>query len=984
MTSVSLIRLVERLKRYPWTMLLVAASSTGLSPSHRAYAQQSLPVPAPMVSTDTNMMAPRPQGATEGAITNDTRLGIRSSLTAGQIGEILQQKPEVVIEIKSLIAEQLQQQGSDTQADSISDEMLYRQISSSADLRSSITLWLRARGYISSADLQSALREGAENGTLPLTRPFDTLTQVPSSDLLQGESSFSKNPSEALLSDNAPLRPERAGHSEIQPQKESDQRERNITDSPEVMRLPTPYNLLSLRDLYTQVPADGVPLKRFGSEVFLNRDATSSGRNGLAPRSMSMDVPVGPDYVLGTGDGLVINLSGGISQNLNNVVDREGKIVLPEAGALVVAGLTLQHAKAAIENALQRQFHNVHVDVSVARLRSVRVYVVGDVQRPGAYELNSLSTSLNALYAAGGPTGIGSLRLVRHYRGKQLIREVDLYDFLLHGVRMDDERLQAGDTLLVPPAGPQVAVTGMVKRPAIYELKESSTLKDVLEDAGGATAAAALDHITIDRIQADRHRETISVKLPSPHTPESTSSALSSFSVKDGDRIRVAAILPYSENAIYVQGHVVRPGKYAYREGMQLSDVIRSYQDLLPEPAAAGDIVRLVPPDLHPETIQFNLADVLIGNSNIALQPFDTVRIFGRYEADSPQVTVRGEVLRPGTYALSHGMTAAQLVRMAGGFKRDALLDNADLASYTIQNGKEVIRQRTTIAIGTAVKSEGSTTDVSLKPGDVLTIHQLSGWNDIGASISLQGEVMYPGSYGLQDGERLSSVLRRAGGFRDTAYPAGAILARTQVRELEEKSRDQLIRQIETTSASARLAPNLTGQDQMTVVQAAAQQQKEILERLRSQPASGRMVIHIDADISRWANTPADIELRSGDVLTVPKRPGFVLVTGQVYNASAITFVPNKDAGWYLRRAGGTNDIANRREIFIIRANGSVVGRRSGEWFDRDVLSTRLDPGDVVVVPQKVIGGSMFWRNLLTVAQLSSSIAFTAAVAGVF
>jgi protein involved in polysaccharide export with SLBB domain len=311
------------------------------------------------------------------------------------------------------------------------------------------------------------------------------------------------------------------------------------------------------------------------------------------------------------------------------------------------------------------------------------------------------------------------------------------------------------------------------------------------------------------------------------------------------------------------------------------------------------------------------------------------------------------------------------------------LLESADLTSYTIQDEKKVIPQRTTINIGTA-KSGNLAADVPLKPGDVLTIHQLSGWNDIGASISLQGEVTYPGSYGLQEGERLSSVLRRAGGFRDTSYPVGAILVRTQVRDLEEKSRDELVRQIETTSASARLAPNLSGQDQAATVQAAGQQQKEILEKLRSQPASGRMVIHISADINSWANTPADIELRSGDVLTVPKRPGFVLITGQVYNASAITFVPGKDAGWYLRRAGGTNDVANRKEIFVIRANGSVVGRRSGEWYDHDVLSTRLEPGDVVVVPQKVIGGSLFWKNLLTVAQISSSIAITAAVAGLF
>ena len=536
---------------------------------------------------------------------------------------------------------------------------------------------------------------------------------------------------------------------------------------------------------------------------------------------------------------------------------------------------------------------------------------------------------------------------------------------------------------MVPPAGPQVAIFGMVKRPAIYELKENSTFDEVLDDAGGVTVAAALDHITIDRIQANSRRETLSVDLPTQKTPDSIRQALRSFAVKDGDRIRVAPILPYSESAIYVQGHVARPGKYAYHDGMQLSDVIRNYQDLLPEPADKADLIRLVPPDLHPETIQFDLADVLIGNSRITLQPFDTIRIFGRYEVDSPQVTIRGEVLRPGTYALSRGMTAAQLVTMAGGVKRDALLESADLTSYSIRGEKKVVQERSAINIGDAEKGNVAA-NVVLKPGDILTIHQISGWNDIGASLSLQGEVTYPGSYGLQDGERLSSVLRRAGGFRDTAYPAGAVLVRTQVRELEEKSRDELIRQIETTSASARLSSNLSSQDQTTVIAAAAQQQKEILERLRSQPASGRMVIHVSSDINRWANTTADIELRSGDVITVPKRPGFVLVTGQVYNASAITFVPGKDANWYLRRAGGTNDVANRKEIFVIRANGSVVGRRSGEWYDRDVLSTHLEPGDVVVVPQKIIGGSLVWKNLLTVAQISSSIAITAAVAGLF
>jgi protein involved in polysaccharide export with SLBB domain len=928
---------------------------------------------APATTSDTNA------GST-------TSLNPRTSLTAAQIDAVLQQKPELIVELKSLVADQLQQQGLKIQADSITDEMLLSLIATNPDLRANITVWLRARGYISSTDLQRSLAgtDAAVEDDSASAATFDNLTQLPSQnsgiDPAQGAQlsalgmqRTTPDSGSALPGTSRTPTPGTTMRPTTAPSNKPTSRPQNITDVPETLHLPAPYNLLALRDLYTQVPADSTKLKRFGSEVFLNRDA--SARGGLGTRSMPIDLPIGPDYVLGPGDGLTISLWGGISQSFTKVLDREGKIILPEAGSLTLAGSTLEQAQTNIVAALKNQYHNAQVSVTIARLRTVRVYVVGDVQRPGAYDLSSLSTPLNAMYEAGGPTSVGSLRVVRHYRGKQLIREVDLYDFMLHGMRVDDERLQSGDTLLVPPAGPQVAVFGMVKRPAIYELRGETTLKDLLDDAGGATVAAALDHITVERIEPNQQRQTVSVGTSGSSNPGAdASSALAAFAVKDGDRIHVASVLPYSERSIYLEGHVARPGKLPYREGMQLNEVIRGYQDLLPEPAAKGEIVRLMPPDLHPETISFDVADVLIGNNNLSLQPFDTIRILGRYEADAPQVAIRGEVLRPGSYALSQGMTTANLVTMAGGLKRDALLTDADLASYTIENGNRVVSQRTSVGLNNAVP---------LKPGDVLTIHQISGWNDIGASVVLDGEVTYPGSYGLQQGERLSSVLRRAGGLRDTAYAGGAILVRNQVRELEDKTRLELIRQIETTSASARLSPSLSGQDTSAMLQAAAQQQAEVLQRLRNQPASGRLVIHVSTDIASWENTPADIEMRSGDVLTIPKRPGFVLVSGQVYNASAITYVPGKSAGWYLRHAGGSNEVANRKEIFVIRANGSVVGRRSGEWYGSDVLATRLDPGDVVVVPQKIIGGSLFWRNLLTVAQISSSIAITAAVAGV-
>jgi protein involved in polysaccharide export with SLBB domain len=942
-------------------------------------------------STDTNSPDSGNANATGFSASDSQGFGSGSPqgvLSAPQILGILRENPEAVVEVKSVLAEALQQKGMSVSADSITDEQLYTQIVSNRDVRANISYFLRARGYASDEDLRAAAGSGigaaeqARNGEtlsgefFPGASDLDYGLRAARPGAAPGDFSSLTN-----VPQNGRTGPARKNERELA---SPGRNPRNVTDDPDVLRRPTPYNLRSLRDLYTQVPDSVGHLRRFGSDVFLDRGSTAfaQGRYSLSGTAMPLDVPLGPDYVLGPGDELSVNLWGGISQTLTRTIDREGRVMLPESGELQVAGLTLEKAQDAVSGALQPQFHNAHVSVTVARLRTIRIYVVGDVQRPGAYDISSLSSPLTALSAAGGPTAVGSLRLMRHLRNEKLIGEIDLYDFLLHGIRNTDERLQGGDTLLIPPAGPQVAVYGAVKRPAIYELRNEKTLTALLDDAGGLTVAAALGHITVDRIVANQRREEISLTSADSEDVSAAKAALAEFEVKDGDRIHVAAVLPYSEQSVYLQGHVARPGKLAFRDGLRLSDVIRTYQDLLPEPAARGEIVRLVAPDLHPETISFNVPDVLIGNANVPLQPFDTIRIFGRYEQDAPTVQVQGEVLRPGSYPLFEGMTAAQLVSAAGGFKRDALLDTADLISYQVTGGSDVAVERRDLKIGAAVLKQDHDADVALKPGDVLTIHQLTGWNDIGASISIEGEVAHPGSYGFKQGEHLSDVLKRAGGFRETAYPEGAVLTRPEVATLEEKSREELVRQIETSSAAARLSPGVAGDHQADTLQLIQQQQEQVLARLKSQPASGRMVIRINTDIATWAGTAADIEVRSGDVLRVPKRPGFVLISGQVYNASAITFSPGKKAGWYLDHAGGSTEIANRKEIFVIRANGAVVGRRSGGWRDQDVLSTRLNPGDVIVVPQKIIGASVIWRNLLGTAQVVASIAIAASLAG--
>jgi protein involved in polysaccharide export with SLBB domain len=897
-------------------------------------------------------------------------------LPAGQIIQILQDNPDLLAEVKDQIAERLQQQGTPIQSQDLSDQMVYNEISSDANARAGISQFLEERGYASAAVVQDSA----------------TAQMLPQLDEQSVTANGQRNPTGLEDAAAAATATSKGGSSSKpggtangeQLQNDAVRRHEEVhasTDRPSVIRQPTPYDLQSMRDLYVQIPEETGTLKRFGSEVFVHRQA-SSMTDQLIDRGASLDVPLGPDYVIGPGDSLAISLWGGVTQSIVRTVDREGRILLPEAGAIQVAGLPLEQAERLIRVALTQQYRDAQVSVTISRLHSVRVYVTGDVQRPGAYDISSLATPLSALYAAGGPTSVGSLRIVRHYRGQKLVEETDLYDFLIRGIQGNTARFESGDTLQVPPAGPQVAISGAVRRPAIYELISSeSTLASVIANAGGLTAAASLGHITVERIDANRQRVTVAVNDTAGRGPRVDQAALATFAVRDGDGIRVAPILPYSQQAIYLQGHVVRPGRLPYVEGMHLSDVLHSYQDLLPEPATRGEIIRLVPPDLHAETIAFNLPDVLIGNANLDLQPFDTIRIFGRYQVDAPTVTIDGEVLRPGTYPLSQGMTVAQLVTMAGGFKRDALLDQADLTSYHVENGARVESQVETVHIGAAVQRTDPATDVALKPGDILTVHQITGWSDIGESVTVQGQVRFPGKYGFREGERLSSLLRRAGGLRATAYPEGAVLTREQVRELEEKSRQELIRQIETNSAAARLGPAVGGGNAGGTLELIKAQQDQAVAQLKSHPATGRMVIHISADIDSWANTPADIELRRGDEVTIPKRPGFVLVTGQVYNATALTFTPGKTAAWYLSRAGGTNSTANRKEIFIIRANGSVVGRHSGGWFDANVLATQLDPGDVVVVPQKIIGSSLLWRNLLTTAQLASSIAITAGIA---
>jgi polysaccharide export outer membrane protein len=830
-----------------------------------------------------------------------------------------------------------------------------------------------------------------------------------------------------------------------------------------------PYSdVPSLYDLYVQASPRDRNLQRFGLEMFKNGTREQEG--------VPMDLPVGPDYVVGPGDGLAIDLWGGFSQRFTRTVDREGRIMLPEAGPLLVSGRTLGDVQEVVQRALRSQYQDASADVSLSRLRTVRIYVVGEVAEPGAYDISSLSTPLNALFAAGGVTARGSLRGLKHYRGRQLIEEVDAYDLLMRGVGMDAKRLENGDSLMVPPVGPQVTVSGMVRRPAIYELQGESTLADAVNLAGGILPAAALQHIELQRLQAHDKRTMETIEISASEDPAGIEKQLSAVKVKDGDEVHIFPIAAYNENGIYLQGHVQRPGRYSYRDGMRLTDVVASYGDLLPEPAGQyAEIVRLNAPDFRPSVESFDLASALANPATSPkLRALDTIRIFSKYDFEeaptvwvggevrapgryrtsgqahlrdaiylaggvSPDaaldgaqlfrtqsdgtlkiinvklnaalagnpadnlilqprdrllihrnvervepatVYIKGEVAKPGRYPLTSNMRVEDLVGVAGGLKRSADSSKADLTSYAATSEQEAGMRAPTesqvVNLPEAMSGE-TTANIPLRDGDVLTIRQDPGWNDLAAAMTVKGEVEHAGSFGIKPGERLSSVISRAGGFSSEAYPYGAVLMRREVRELEMKSRTELVERMKMELANLKSLPENDADQKNAKLSAIAQAQTVMTQLQENQPI-GRVVIHIQPNLSAWRNTESDVPVRDGDVLLIPKKADFVAVTGQVFNPTAVAFRKGHSANWYLSQAGGLTQLADKKAAFVIRADGSVIGSKNnpGLW-SGNPMDQVLKPGDSIVVPERAPSIARNWSTLFQAGQVASSLAVAVA-----
>ncbi|WP_305043730.1 SLBB domain-containing protein [Geoalkalibacter sp.] len=741
----------------------------------------------------------------------------------------------------------------------------------------------------------------------------------------------------------------------------------------------SPWYLQDLR-----APTVDRDLKQFGFRFFETENPA------FLPDRLA---PVGPDYVLGPGDTLEIHLWGAIDGRHEVTIDRNGVINVPRVGAITLWGQTLTQGRDSIRREISKYFSNFEMNVSLGALRSIQVFLVGEVRQPGTYTLSSMATILNALTLAGGPTRNGSLRAVQLVRGGQVVAEVDFYDFFTAGDRSRDLRLQAGDTVHVPIAGAQVGIAGDVRRPAIYELKGGETLGDLLRLAGGFQSTAYLRKVQVERVLAHQSRKVIDLDLgEEPLAAE----AGFDFVLADRDMVQVYSIAPVKNRYVVLKGYVARPGPYQLQEGMRLADLLLRYDNLLPYyyPGFA-EVLRLEPPLYQPRKLTVNLAAALTGDpeENLLLQEHDEISIFSREEMEEgAQVRVSGAVQNPGLFRYFEQMRVRDLIVAAGNLRRGAFLDEAEITRF--EHGAQGTQTRQLLIRLDKALAGDPDHNLSLHPDDQLFVRQLPDFHEK-ATVRLEGEVRFPGEYTVAKGETLGSLLARAGGFSDRAYLRGAVFTRESVRQLQQERIEQLIREQEQAAlrVSSEIAGGAMSRDDIQSAQALLDARQELLRKLRETPVTGRMVVRL-APLEDFRGSEYDIELVGGDVLHIPTNPRTVMVLGQVYNPITLTFSPGKTVANYLTQVGGPKEDANTRQMFIVRADGTVLSQNqtgSGLSWDRENFrwvfggfnNTVMYPGDTLLVPEK-FQRIHIMREIKDLTQIFYQIALGAAAVASF
>lgn len=720
-------------------------------------------------------------------------------------------------------------------------------------------------------------------------------------------------------------------------------------------------------------------LQPFGYDLFRRAPST------FAPVT---NIPVPADYVMGAGDELNVQLYGQTNRTLTLRVGRDGRISFPELGPINVGGQLFSQVKAAIEERVSREMIGVRASVAMSDTRAIRVFVMGEAQRAGSYTISGLGTITSALYAAGGVKTIGSLRNIQLKRQGALVRTFDLYNLLIRGDTTDDAKLLPGDVIFIPSVGPQISVEGEVRRPAIYETKGTTTVGDVLELAGGLNPEADLGKTTLTRIDEKQHRVVLQVD------PGNVSGKAQT--VRGGDQLRVVRLKPTLDAGIAVAGHIYNTGPVAYHDGLRLTDVIHSVDELQPNADVHYLLIRReLPPDRHVTVLSADLAAALSAPgsaADIPLMPRDRITVFdlesGRDRVIQPimndlrlqstlarpaeVVHVGGRVKVPGEYPLEPGMRIADLIRAGGSLQDGAYSGSAELTRYKVIDGEARQTQLINIDLAALLRGDAAA-NITLEPFDFLTIKETPQWEDSEA-VTLTGEVRFPGRYAIKRGETLKSVIARAGGLTEFAFAEGSVFTRTELKRREQEQLDGLAERLRRDLAV--LALQSVAASQGNGGASAISVGQNLLSQLSSTKAVGRLVIDLPHALQAKAGSDADIILRGGDSLLVPKVQQEVTVIGEVPNATSHLFKAGLTRDDYITLSGGPTRRADKNRIYVVRANGRVVSAEGDRWFvHRDVA---IKPGDTVVVPLDTerLPPLPFWQ---AVTQIIYNVAIAAA-----
>jgi len=726
-------------------------------------------------------------------------------------------------------------------------------------------------------------------------------------------------------------------------------------------------------------PEGKTRLAQFGYGHFVRAPST------FAPVA---DVPVGPDYVVGPGDEVTVAIWGKAEYNASGTVTRDGRLVLPTIGAVAVAAVPFGEVKDILRRRYDKHFVDYELSVSLGRLRTVTVHVVGSVRRPGTYELGATATVFAALSAAAGPLKSGTMRDVRLVRAGQIASRMDLYDLFLAGTAKGDVPLAGGDIVFVPRVGPLVAVGGAVKSPGIYELADSTApLDDIVACAGGLAFEAAPSRVLIERVEQSEKIVLEGFDLSAGRADKAT--------VQDGDIVRVEAVAPKLDQVVYLQGNVARPGRRAYRPGMRASEllegeemgsakfwagrkvgtpsggVVPREEDATPKPYWEFALVRRIGlPAMEEVLVPFNLRKAVLerdSSADVALEPQDTVIIYAERDfRPARMVRSAGALAKPGAFPFVEGMTARDLVGLSGGLAEDAFLERAELSSMVIQVDRvETLRME--IDLRKLIGADPSEQDnPALRPDDFLFVRRVPEASSY-SSMTLEGELRFPGVYVIRPGEKLSSALQRAGGFTELACLRGATFLRQSTKRQQQVQLDQAIADLEAENQVLTESIGHLAADPELAASAseASARRKATIQRLKQAKALGRIVIRMEP-FKEFASSPDDLVLEDGDRLIVPTSPSTVSIMGSVYASTALVYRPGRAISEYLAECGGTTPNADVRNIFVLRTDGSVASRqqrglggfvwRSGNrsWTSRDLLSAEPEAGDMVVVPEKL------------------------------